>query len=266
MSPTAKLKWIYATMVAFIVLFSIQLAIYIAYSTGNDGLRHADAAYIVVGAVAGYTLIRMIWRVAAQAYLSRRWLRHFRSNRHRKLTKRLAYKNRDLGTEIIVVKDEAFIALSIGLRKPAIVVSSAVLEMFTDDEVKAILLHEWHHCRNRDNAKLFLAKMLTEGFGYLPIMNPVLRYYHTWTELLADRFAIRRMGTELPLASVLLKLSKLGDRYRLAAAVHFGATAINYRIAQVLDPDKTVKVKVAWVRPMLMSVTMLLLLMLSGDS
>ncbi|TVX99783.1 M56 family metallopeptidase [Cohnella terricola] len=266
MSPSAKLKWIYATMIAFIVLFSVQLAIYLACSTGSAGLRHTDAAYIGVGVVAGYTLIRMIWRIVAQAYLSRRWLGRFRSNQHLKLSRRLAYKYRNLGTEIIVVKDKAFVALSFGLRRPAIVVSSAVLEMFTDDEVKAIVLHEWHHCHNRDNAKWFLARMLTEGFGYLPIMSPVLRYYHTWMELLADRFAIRRMGTELPLASVLLKLSKLGNQRRLAAAVHFGATAMNYRIAQVLDPDKTVKVKVAWVRPLLMSVSMLLLLMLSGDS
>jgi Zn-dependent protease with chaperone function len=170
-----------------------------------------------------------------------------------------------LGTEIIVVKDDAFVALAIGMRRPKIVVSTAVIDHFSEDEVKAILLHEWHHCRNRDNAKMFLMTLLTNAFGYWPIMKPIFRYYQTWTELLADRFAIRKMGTELHLANVLLKLSKWGKMRQPAAAVHF-ATTMHYRIMQVLEPDKTVKVKVAVLRPLLASFTLMLLLMLGGDS
>ncbi|MEK8127086.1 M56 family metallopeptidase [Paenibacillus filicis] len=99
------------------------------------------------------------------------------------------------------MRDEGFVALAIGMRKPIIVISTQVLETFSSDEVKAILLHEWHHCRNLDNVKMFLMTLLTEAFGYWPIMKPVFRYYQIWTELLADRFAIHQMGTELHLAS-----------------------------------------------------------------
>jgi len=265
MNPPVKLRWIYSLILVFIALFSVQLVVYLARVT-TDGPQCAIAAYLGVGLVVAYTVARAIWRISAQAYLSRKWRRHFRANAEVKLTKRLAYQYRDLGTDIVVVKDEAFVALAIGVRKPLIVVSTAVLDRFGKDEVRAIVLHEWHHCRNRDNAKLFLARLLTEAFGYLPILRPFYRYYQTWTELLADRFAIRRMGSELPLASVLLKLSKLGGMRLHAAAVHFATATMHYRIAQVLEPEKAVKVKVAFIRPLLASFTLLLLLLLRGDS
>ncbi|WP_239617982.1 M56 family metallopeptidase [Cohnella mopanensis] len=266
MNPPIKLRWIFAGMVLFIAAFSVQMGMFAAHQLGDDILRGATVTYVVLDLIIGYTLFRAIWRMIAQAYLSRKWLKLFLSIKHHKLTKRLNYKYRSLETEIIVVRDEAFIALAIGMRKPKIVVSTAALDLYSDDEVKAILLHEWHHCLNRDNAKMFLTTLLSEAFEYLPIMKPIFRYYQTWTELLADRFAIRRMGTELPLASVLLKLSKMGKMRKHAAAVHFASATLHYRIMQVLEPDKTVKVKVAVVRPLLASFSLLLLLMLGGDS
>ncbi|MNI19168.1 Regulatory protein BlaR1 [compost metagenome] len=253
-------------MVVLITLFSVQMGMFVAYQMGNNRLQGAIVTYVVFDLVIGYTLIKGIWRIIAQMYLSRKWLKLFRAVKHNKLTKHLNYKYRSLNTEIIVVRDEAFVALAIGMRRPKIVISTAVLDIFSDDEVKAIVLHEWHHCLNRDNSKIFLTTLLTEAFGYWPIMKPIFRYYQTWTELLADRFAIRQMGTELHLASVLLKLSKLGKMQQHAAAVHFATTAMHYRILQVLEPDKTVKVKVAWLRPLLTSCSLLLLVLLGGDS
>lgn len=271
MNTPLKLKWMYPLIACLLILFSVQLATYTVRAVTSDEPQSAILTYIAGGIVLGYTLIRLLWRIAAQVYLSRQWVRQFRSIQDMKLSRRLAYKYQSLGADIIVIKDESFVALVIGMRKPAIVISTGVLGMFSHNEVKAILLHEWHHCRNRDNAKMFLARLLTEAFGYLPVMRSIYRYYQTWTELLADRYAITRMGTELHLASVLLKLSRLASIGSHRAAVHMAAVqfvtaTMPYRIAQVLEPDKTVKVKVAFLRPLLISCMLLLLLLLSGDS
>ncbi|WP_152395924.1 M56 family metallopeptidase [Paenibacillus guangzhouensis] len=266
MNSPVKLRWVCALMVVFIVLLSAQAVIYLADAMRGDATQGPMIHAGIVAMIVGYTLVRMIWRIVAQSYGSWTWRKHFRSIQHVKLTRRFAYKYRSLGTEILVVKDRAFIALTIGMRRPTIVLSSSVFDLFNDDEVKAIILHEWHHCRNRDNVKLFLMKLLTEGFGYLPIMRPIFHYYHTWMELLADRFAMQRMGTEVPLAHVLLKLSKLGAVRQHAAAVHFATATMDYRIAQVLEPNKIVKVKLAWLRPLLVSFSLLFLLMIGGDS
>lgn len=266
MTPPVKLKWIYALMVMFIILLGAQMSIYIANSYKDNGLQYAIVNYSILGIIVGYTFIRIIWRLLTQVYLSWKWHKHVRSIQHVKLTKRLTYKYRSLNTNILVVNDESFIAMAIGMWKPTIVISSAVLDMFNDDEVKAIVLHEFHHCRNHDNVKLLVMKLLTEGFGYFPIMNSIYRYYQTWMELLADRFAIRYMGTELPLASVLLRLSSFTRSKQHAAGVHFADTTMNYRIAQVLNPSQAVKVKVDMLRPLLLSLSLLLLLIVGGDS
>ena len=265
MNHAAKLKWFYVLTVVLIAMWSVQMGMSVTHQVRGSELREVFLTYLVIDMILGYTLIRAGWRIIAQIYLSRKWKQKFRAARHEKLSKRLNYKYRSWNTEIVVVKDEAIIALSIGMRKPIIVVSTAVLEMFSDDEVKAVLLHEWHHCSSRDNSKLFLATLLSESFTYLPIMKPIYQYYRTWMELMADRFAIRQMGTELHLANVLLKLTRLGKLQMHAAAVHF-TTTMDYRMLQVLEPDQAIKVKVAWLRPLLASICILLLLMLSGDS
>lgn len=266
MNSPAKLKWVYALMVVFIGLSSVQMGIFVTHQTAGDALQCATIPYVIIDLFIGYTLVRMLWRIVAQSFLTRKWLRLFRSSKHDKLTKRLNHKYRSFGTEIIIIQDEAFVALTIGMRRPVIVISTAVLDRFNDDEVKAILLHEWHHCLKRDNRKMFLTKLLAEAYGYWPMMKPIQRYAQTCVELLADRFAIRRMGTELHLASVLLQLAKLGKVRQHAAAVHFASATMHYRMLQVLEPDRPLTVKASLVRPVLLSFTILMLLVLGGDT
>ncbi|WP_127531813.1 M56 family metallopeptidase [Paenibacillus kobensis] len=266
MNASAKLRWVYVLMAGFIVLFGVQAWMFVASSVSSDGGQCVIVTGIEAGLIFGFTLARVLWRLGSQAYWTKKWRNHFRSREHVKLTKRLAYKYRDLGVGIRVVRDDAFVAMALGIRRPTIIISDTVLNMFSEDEVEAIVLHEWHHCRNRDNAKLFIMRLATEGFSYMPIMRSLLRYYQTWMELLADRFAIRRMGTELPLASVLLKLAKLGNQRQHAAAIHFAAATLDYRIAQVLEPEQEITVKVPLVRPLFFTLSLLLLLMIGGDA
>jgi hypothetical protein len=84
--------------------------------------------------------------------------------------------------------------------------------------------------------------------------------------LLADRFAIKQMGTELHLGNVLLKLVNAGNLQQRAIGVYFAETALHYRIMQILEPDKTVNVPIALFRPLLVSFSFLLLFMVGGSS
>ncbi|MFB9325747.1 M56 family metallopeptidase [Paenibacillus aurantiacus] len=266
MRPETKLRGIYGLMILFVTAIIVQMGLFIVHQF-RHGVAHAvQINYILIDLVIGYTLSRIIWRCVRQWRLSRQWLAQFGAMRHDKLTKRLNYKYREWGTEVLVVRSEAFVALTIGMLRPRIVVSTAVLERFDDKEVQAILLHERHHCRSRDNLKLFFSTLLMDGFRYLPIVKPILTYYRTWQELFADRFVIRRMGTERYLGQVLLALSKLGHTRRIETAVHFETTALHYRMLQVLEPDQSVRVPIALLRPLLASCSILMLLMLGGDS
>lgn len=186
--------------------------------------------------------------------MTRRWLSVFRKAQHNKLTKRLNRKYRYWRTEFIVIQDEAFLALVLGVWKPKIVVSAAVFNLCNEREVEAILLHERYHCRNRDNLKLFLSVLMVDAFGYLPIVKSIVRYYQISKELLADRYAIKQMGNETDLGNVLLKITKLAKTvpYR-TAGVHFATNALEYRMMQVLEPHKTVQLPLLLPRPLLIS-------------
>lgn len=266
MSPVVKMRLIYALMIFFASVVLMQMGFILIHQIRNFEVQGMLLSHILFDLVIAYTFVRMMWRIVNQWYLSSKWLKIFRSRAHHKLTKQLNDKYRRWKTELIVVEDDAFLALTIGMLRPKIVVSTGVFTRFNEDEVKAILLHEWYHCRNRDNIQMFISTLLTDAFGYLPIIKPSVRFYKTMKELLADRFAIMQMGTELHLGNVLLKLVKSGHINRRKAAIHFTETAIDYRIMQILEPEKVVKVPIALIRPLLLSCVFLLLISIGGSS
>jgi len=265
MSPILKMRLMYVLNVFFVVMLISQMGFVLTHQIRDISSDNLVITYILFDIVLIYTLSRIIWRVVRQWSLSRRWLQVFRAQTHAKLTKQLNYRYRSWKTEIIVVQDDAFIALTMGMLRPKIIISTGVIRLFDEKEVQAILLHEWYHCRNHDNTKMFLSTLLIDAFGYLPIIKPIFHYYKIWKELLADRFAIKQMGTELHLGNVLMKLINLGEIQRREMAVHFTESAIDYRIMQILEPDKTVKVPIALLRPLLLSCVFLILIMIGGS-
>ncbi len=266
MSSVVKMRLVYALMVFFVLSITMQMGLFLTNQIRDFSLQGIRISGILIDLVIGYTLVRILWRITRQWYLTRKGIKLFRSRAHHKLTKQFNDKYRSWKTELIVVEDDAFIALTIGMLRPKIVVSTGVLKLFNDMEVNAVLLHEWYHCRKRDNIKMFLSTLFADAFGYLPIIQPSVRFYKTMKELLADRFVIKQMGTELHLGNVLLKLVQLGQIKRREAAVHFTETAIDYRIMQILEPEKAVKVPIALFRPLLLSCVFLLLISIGGSS
>ncbi|GIP34465.1 M56 family metallopeptidase [Paenibacillus sp. J2TS4] len=266
MNSVVKMRLIYALIIFFVLSVTVQMGLFLTNQIRDFKWHEIPISNVLFDLLIVYTFVRIMWRIAKQWYSSRKWLKIFRSHTHNKLTRQFNYKYRRWKTELIVVEDNAFIALTMGMLRPKIVISTGVLKLFTDMEVKAILLHEWYHCRKRDNIKMFISALFVDAFGYLPIIQPSVRFFKTMKELLADRFVIKQMGTELYLGNVLLKLVQLGKIKRREAAIHFTETAIDYRIMQILEPEKAVRVPIALFRPLLLSCSFLLLIMIGGCS
>lgn len=265
MSTITRLRGSFALMIVIITTAIAQMGWILVYQVRSGKFQSPVFNYAII-LVLGYMFGMIIWRIIRQMYLSQRWIKHFRTRKHDKLTKRLQYICRNWGTEIIVVQDDSFVALTIGLIRPKIVVSTMVLDRFSKMEVKAILLHERYHCLNRDGRKMFLSSLLVDAFGFLPIVKPIVRYYETWKELFADRYAIQQMGTEFYLGKVLLKLAKRENLQRYKTAVYFANTTLQYRVMQVLEPEIAVKVPLTLLKPFLRTCSILLLLIVGGDS
>jgi hypothetical protein len=258
MNPAVKSKLVFSLMILFSILIMLQMGLYAAHQMWNFQLKwnlfqyclsimektSASHNIVMIGfnLLIFYTISRMIWRVMKQIYFSRKWASKFLTMNHKKQTEQLNTKYREWGTEFLVVENDGFIALTMGIFRPKIIVSTGLLHLFSDRETKAILLHEWHHSRNYDPLKVFISSLIVDGMGYIPIIKAAAHYYKTWKELLADQFAIREMGSVYDLGQVLLKLSNMAKTSRVGVGVYFADVAINYRIMQVLEPEKSIRV------------------------
>ncbi|QHA93740.1 M56 family metallopeptidase [Bacillus sp. N1-1] len=141
--------------------------------------------------------------------------------------------------QITVIISEEPIALTYGL-KPKIVLSTALVNMLTEEELRAVMCHEQFHQQHRDPLKKFLITLLVTALWYVPILKWVSKHYQTLREIEADKFAIQQTNNMLDLSSALLKLLKNEHRQRHAFAVSFADTSVNDRIQHILSPEKEV--------------------------
>jgi Zn-dependent protease with chaperone function len=265
MSPRGKVNVSYGLTVVFVIAVAGWMGGAVLLET-RDTWETSGLLGLLTGFLLAYSFYRMLLRIVKQWLLTVKGLRLFRANLHPELSKQLQEEYRLWNTEILVVHDKAFVGLNIGLWRPRIVISTAVLAQCSDEEVKGILLHELHHCRKRDNMRLFILTLMAESFFYLPVIKPVLTYVHTWLELFADRFAIRQMGTSLHVGTVLLKLAGGEKAPAYGVALRFAGTALNYRMLRVISPEEEVQVPLKLQRPVLVTCCILLLLMVGGSS
>jgi len=270
----SKLLFLSVNVIALFVL--LQMGLYIAHqfwglnlmwgffqfcltTLRSSSMEHKVIEWMFYGMV-GYTVVHMVVQLFKQAYLTWKIERRIQAQQHVGATKRLNRQFRSLGTKIVVVREDAFLALAMGIFRPKILVSTHVLDHFTEQELRAILLHEWHHCKNRDPLKLFLMTLFTDSMKYIPALHGLAHHYKVWRELLADRFVMNTMGSPYELGSVLFKLAGQAKR-QPNVGVHFADVAINYRIQQIIEPSEPIHIPLLRGRQVALSVAAALFMM-----
>ncbi|MGG1688261.1 M56 family metallopeptidase [Pseudalkalibacillus sp. NRS-1564] len=151
-------------------------------------------------------------------------------------------RNFDLGNQALeVIRSDEPIALTYGMIRPKIVLSTELVSLLSKEELRAVIYHETFHQQHRDPLKKFIITLLVHALWYVPILKWVSNHYHTLREIAADRFAMKEANM-LDLSSALLKLLKSDHRQRHAFAVSFAETSVNDRIQHILAPEKEVHV------------------------
>lgn len=120
----------------------------------------------------------------------------------------------NLDGKINIVKDNHKFSFCYGLVKPKICISTGLLKNLTENELKAILLHESYHLKNHDPLKILLGKTSAIMFFFIPILRDIQNYYAFSKEIAADEVVIKN-GNKNSLISVLSKLM-VTDSPRLA--------------------------------------------------
>lgn len=83
-------------------------------------------------------------------------------------------------------------AFCVGLLRPRVVVTTALLERLQPEEREAAVCHELVHARSREPLKCLLARLAARTFFWLPALGALLDRYLLVKELAADREAIAR--------------------------------------------------------------------------
>ncbi|CCQ93962.1 Peptidase M56 BlaR1 [[Clostridium] ultunense Esp] len=280
MKPALKLNLSFGFVILFSLLVLFQMGLFAAHQVWGVPIKwdlfqycltiiqEASLGYnfiqVLLNLLIAYTSIRIFWRLIKQWYLTRKWTHWFREKTDPRLTKRLNDRYRNWRIRFVVVEDDGFIALTMGLFKPRIIVSTGLFRLFSKREAEAILLHEMYHCRHYDPLKAFLFAVISDGFGYIPIIKAAALHYKTWKELLADRYAMRQMGTEYYLGQVLLRMANWGNRHKVIVGVSFADAAMNFRILQVLEPNKPISISFLRWNTVILSMWILLAMLSMG--
>jgi hypothetical protein len=132
-----------------------------------------------------------------------------------------------------VAGEEAF-AVTYGLFRPRILVSTGLAVALTRAEIGAVLAHELEHLRHRDPLRLLAARLFAAWGCYLPASWWLADRAALGHELGADRAAAGRVGRAV-LAGALLKLASVPTCPAIAAAnpEGNGSRSLEARVTQL---------------------------------
>lgn len=133
----------------------------------------------------------------------------------------------------VVAGDDAF-AVTYGLVRPRILISTGLATALNPAEISAVLAHEREHLRHRDPLRLLAARLAAAWGWYLPVAGWLARRAALRHELAADRAAAGSAGRGV-LAAALLKLAALPASPAIAAAspAGDGRRSLEARITQL---------------------------------
>lgn len=221
---------------------------------GLSSLEYALDALVI------YTLLFSIWHIGSQFFYASRLKKHFERYKDNLLTNDMNQTHSSGKKDFIIISNPVPMAITMGFMKPKIIISTGLINLLTDDELKAVVSHEIYHKDNRDPLKIFLLSLCASTIGYIPILKWFSHQYRIIQEVLADEFAIRKQETSMNLGSALLKMLKVGKQEKMPFAyASFADTSVNYRIEYMLNPLKDVQWRIPLKKAFLSLVVFILL-------
>lgn len=128
------------------------------------------------------------------------------------------------GNRVDIVKDKRCLSFCYGFFKPRIILSSQLLKILTEEELKAVLIHEDYHLKNYDPLKIMLGQVASSMFWFLPVIKDFHNHFIVLKEYSADQLVIKVQGSAKNLK---LALAKVVDYSMVPASSVVPFTSVN---------------------------------------
>lgn len=155
----------------------------------------------------------------------------------RALADRLAERLGAPRARVLLRAHEQPLALTFGLLRPTLLLSSWMVKRLDRRELESVLAHELAHVARRDYPVIWLATVLRDAFFYLPTSRAAYRQLQREKELACDDLAVHATNRPLALASALAKVwqqAAAGPAFRLAQPLTGADAAMEGRIERLL--------------------------------
>ncbi|PZD94782.1 hypothetical protein DNH61_16250 [Paenibacillus sambharensis] len=264
----AIVVWFQIGMYAAHLFFGVNLRMFNVFEFCTSFFRqhtfYYSLALFAVQFFIVYLVIHTLFRISVQYRSARGFRRHisalYDAGRSSSVSSACGLNE----GQLIVISHAEPLAFTMRFWKPVIVLSSGLLDMLDRDELQAVVEHESYHRLKNDPLRIFLLQLIAQTLWFIPLTKWAYENVKILSELQADSYAIRRTGSEWAIGSALLKLVRIHERPRAAGTapvtVCFASTdgAINYRLQQLLEPQKRIPVKLPAVSLLLSFYTLLL--------
>ncbi len=112
----------------------------------------------------------------------------------------------------LVVSDDVRAAAVLGLTSPRIALSPAIVRALSDQELDAIVVHEWAHIQRRDDWAQLVQLIVRAFAGLHPAVWWIDRQLHVERETACDDWAVSLTGSSRRFAESLAKVATLSAR------------------------------------------------------
>jgi Zn-dependent protease with chaperone function len=172
------------------------------------------APFLQVLAEAGKAILLVFIAFSFLYALSRTALRILRTLAFVDQAKRNAVPFRDVFRSpflenVTVFEDRSPLAFTGGFLRPQIFLSTKLVDILDEKELRAVILHESHHQRSKDSLKVLGVSFLSDFLFFLPVSRFLKKTYHLTAEITADAYSVRSQADPLDLVGSLLKVQKL---------------------------------------------------------
>jgi beta-lactamase regulating signal transducer with metallopeptidase domain len=110
---------------------------------------------------------------------------------------------------VTVFDDRLPLAFTGGFLKSRMFLSTKLVDILGENELRAVILHEFHHQKSKDPLKGLAVSFISDFLFFLPVGSFLKKIFHLTSELSADAHSIDSQVDPLDLASSLLKVQRL---------------------------------------------------------